>query len=696
MCIRDSNYPGVTVERKIGHTRFGGVEFELIDLPGAYSLTVQSPDEEVSRDVLFGWLTAAEPPPDVVVVVIDATNLQRNLFLATQISELGYPTVGVLNMSDLAASHGTVIDPVELGRQLRIPIVSTVASRGTGIDTLRATLLEPSNDARELPLPAAAEVEVNGIAEVLATQYATARRLARAVALRLLVSPDGDVLAGRRFGEPLAQMVGSARERMAGAGVPWQSCEATARYGWLQAVVAAASQQPTDRPMSRSERLDRVLTHRVWGPVVFFSLMAIVFQSIYSWATPLMDLIDAGTVWLGEAARGLLPPGMLADLLVDGVVAGVGGVLIFLPQILLLFLFMAILEDTGYMARAAFVMDRLMSRVGLHGRSFVPLLSSFACAIPGIMAARTIGNQRDRLTTILVAPLITCPARLPVYALLISAFVPEQRVWGPLTAQGLTLLSLYLLGVFGALGIAAILKRTLLRGPTPSLVLELPSYRLPAAKHIARDLYERAVLFLRFAGSVILACSIVLWVLAYFPRADVSAAPGLALQRVTEAGGDPRDAAQIAEAQAQIEGQIQLEQSLIGRLGHGMEPLVRPLGFDWRIGIGLLTSFAAREVMVSTMGVIFAVGDQATESDTTLIDRLRQATRPDGQPLFTLPVVGSLLVFFVYAMQCMSTLGVAVRETGGWKWPAFMVSYMTILAYGAAFLTYQGLRAVGL
>jgi len=599
-------------------------------------------------------------------------------------------------MSDLAASHGTVIDPVELGRQLRIPIVSTVASRGTGIDTLRATLLEPSNDARELPLPAAAEVEVNGIAEVLATQYATERNWLGRVALRLLrLAPDGECWRATLRRAAGADGRVGPRPRMAARGAVAE-LRGDGAYGWLQAVVAAASQQPTDRPMSRSERLDRVLTHRVWGPVVFFSLMAIVFQSIYSWATPLMDLIDAGTVWLGEAARGLLPPGMLADLLVDGVVAGVGGVLIFLPQILLLFLFMAILEDTGYMARAAFVMDRLMSRVGLHGRSFVPLLSSFACAIPGIMAARTIGNQRDRLTTILVAPLITCPARLPVYALLISAFVPEQRVWGPLTAQGLTLLSLYLLGVFGALGIAAILKRTLLRGPTPSLVLELPSYRLPAAKHIARDLYERAVLFLRFAGSVILACSIVLWVLAYFPRADVSAAPGLALQRVTEAGGDPRDAAQIAEAQAQIEGQIQLEQSLIGRLGHGMEPLVRPLGFDWRIGIGLLTSFAAREVMVSTMGVIFAVGDQATESDTTLIDRLRQATRPDGQPLFTLPVVGSLLVFFVYAMQCMSTLGVAVRETGGWKWPAFMVSYMTILAYGAAFLTYQGLRAVGL
>lgn len=690
------NYPGVTVERKIGHARFGGVDFELIDLPGAYSLTVQSPDEEVSRDVLFGWLTEAEPAPDVVVVVIDATNLQRNLFLATQIAELGYPCVGVLNMSDLAASHGLVIDPAELGRQLGIPMVATVGSRGTGIDTLRATLLEPVSEAREVPLPPAAESEVNALAEVLATQFATARRLARSIALRLIVSPDGEDLAARKFGPPMREMVALARRRMTDAGVPWQSVEATARYAWLREVVAAATQQPTEPPRSRSEQLDRVLTHRVWGPVVFFGLMALVFQSIYTWATPLMDLIDAGTVWLGDLVRGLLAPGMLTDLLVDGVIAGVGGVVIFLPQILLLFLFIAILEDTGYMARAAFVMDRLMSKVGLHGRSFVPLLSSFACAIPGIMAARTIGNKRDRLTTILVAPLITCPARLPVYALLIAAFVPQKRVWGPLTAQGLTLLALYLLGVFGALAIAALLKRTILRGPTPSLVLELPSYRLPVAKHLVRDLYERAILFLRFAGSVILACSILLWVLAYFPRADLSAAPSLAVQRVLEAGGDPTDPDQLAVAQGQVEGQLQLEQSYIGRLGHGLEPAVRPLGFDWRIGIGLITSFAAREVMVSTMGVIFAVGDEATEEDATLKDRLRQATRPDGTRLFTLPVVGSLLVFFVYAMQCMSTLGVAVRETGGWRWPAFMVTYMTLLAYGAALVTYHGMRALGL
>lgn len=690
------NYPGVTVERKIGRCQIDDLPVELVDLPGAYSLTVSSPDEEIARDVLFGWMPEQEPAPDVVLVVVDATSLQRNLFLATQIIELGYPTVIALNMADLAAAEGLTIDPDELGRRLGVPVVPTVASRGVGLDKLKATIVDTAASDLHVPMAEPLQRQVDALAEDLIGTHDVAPSLAPAMALRLISSPAGLAMAADHYSAELASRLSDARAALAEAGVQWQGCEAGSRYPWLAELVAESTARADGaRPRTFSEKLDRVLTHRFLGPVIFFLLMALVFQTIYTWATPFMDAIDAGTAAVGGFVSGVMPEGILSDLLVDGVIAGVGSVIIFLPQIVFLFLFLALLEDTGYMARAAFVMDRIMSRVGLHGRSFVPLLSSFACAIPGIMAARTIGTKRDRLTTILVAPLITCPARLPVYALLIAAFVPQRAVLGIFSLQALSLLSLYLLGVFGALGMAAVLKRTILRGPTPALVLELPAYRAPSLRQMMHDLWERAWLFLRFAGSVILSLSIVLWFLAYFPRTDTSGAETLARQQMIANGEDAGDAELLAARTEHMAGEIQLENSLMGRLGKVVEPLVRPLGFDWRIGVGLVSSFAAREVMVSTMGIIFAVGDEVDEGDETLIGRLRSATRPNGEPLFTLPVVASLLVFFVFAMQCMSTLGIAVRETGGWKWPAFMVAYMTVLAYSASFVTYHGMRWAG-
>ncbi len=689
------NYPGVTVERKAGRCRLEDTPVEVIDLPGAYSLTVQSPDEEVARDVLLGWYEH-EAQPDVVVVVVDATSLHRNLFLATQIIELGYPTVIALNMTDLARSKGLEIDPDALARRLGVPVVATVASKGTGLDRLKATILEAVASDVRAPLEEPLQEQVDGLAETLAGEHRVDSELAPAMALRLLASPHGLDLARGRFGPELSARLAAAREALLEAGIPWQGCEAASRYPWLSDIVRESASQARQTWVSRSDRIDRVLTHHVFGPVVFLFSMALVFQSIYTWSAPFMDAIDAGTSWLGDLVRGVLAPGVLTDLLVDGVITGVGSVLIFLPQIVFLFFFLAMLEDTGYMARAAFVMDRIMSKVGLHGRSFVPLLSSFACAIPGIMAARTIGSRRDRLTTILVAPLITCSARLPVYALLIAAFVPQRKMLGGfVSTQGLALLSLYLLGILGALTVAAVLKRTILRGPTPVLLLELPSYRIPSPRHVLRDLWERAGLFLRFAGSVILSISIVLWFLAYFPRADAAAVQTAVTRHLVETGGDPSDAAQVAEATEQVSGGVQLEQSALGRMGRLVEPLVRPLGYDWRLGIGLLSSFAAREVMVSTMGIIFAVGEGADEHDATLIERLRQARRADGTLLFTLPVVVSLLLFYVFACQCMSTVGVVVRETGGWKWAGFMIAYMTTLAYLASLAAYQGLTALG-
>ncbi|MCC7492581.1 MAG: ferrous iron transport protein B [Fimbriimonadaceae bacterium] len=677
------NYPGVTVERKVGQARLDGREVEFIDLPGAYSLTAQSPDEAISRDVLFGWFAAHEPPPDVVLVVVDATNLQRNLFLATQIIELGYPTVVALNMVDQASSEGLEYDLAALARGLGVPVVPTVASRGDGLDVLRATLCEAVRSPLAVPLEPLVEEQLDALASALTAPAG----LARAMALRLLATPGGDDLAADRFGPALAAQVRAARRALADAGVPWQGCEAAARYAWLTDLEQRASRARRRAGATRSERIDRVVTHRWWGPLLFALAMATVFQSIYAWATPLMGAIETVTGWVGEGTRAALPPGPLADLLVDGVIAGVGSVVIFLPQILLLFLFLALLEDSGYMARAAFVMDRLMSRVGLHGRSFVPLLSSFACAIPGVMAARTIGTRRDRLTTILVAPLITCSARLPVYALMIGAFVPDRPLLGGLLRlQGVALLGLYALGIGGALAVAAVLKRSILRGPTPALVMELPPYRRPLLQHVARDLTDRARLFLRFAGSVILSLSVLLWFLAWYPRVDVSAAPALAQQSLRADGRNPDEAAALAAETANWEGRLQLEGSLMGRLGRAIEPLVAPLGFDWRIGVGLVGSFAAREVMVSTLGIIFAVGGETSESDAHLISRLQHATRSDGSPLFTPPVVAALLVFFVFACQCLSTVGVVVRETGGWKWPCFMIAYMSLLAYGGAWV----------
>lgn len=690
------NYPGVTVEKKLGRTVLDQHPAEVLDLPGAYSLSAQSPDEEVARDVLFGWQDDT-PPPDVVVVVVDASNLDRNLFLASQIIELGYRTVIALNMVDIVESSGGEIDHDALARRLGVPVVKTVARTGKGLDRLRATIFEAvaSDLAAPLVPPLARAVQV--VAQHLTTAHDTPPRLARGIALRLLSSPSGLDSATKHYGRAAASVIEQQRAAMQDSGLSWQGCEAASRYPWLGEIAAEAIRgRAACEAATFSDRVDRLLTHRIWGVLIFLLSMGLVFQSIYTWAIPAMDWIDGSFAALASVVGHRMAPGVLHDLVIQGIIPGVGSVVIFLPQILMLFLFLSLLEDSGYMARAAFVMDRIMSKVGLHGRSFVPLLSSFACAIPGIMAARTIASRRDRLTTILVAPLITCSARLPVYALLIAAFVPRGKVLGGLvSAQGLALMSLYLLGVVGALTMAALFKRTILKGPAPALLIELPPYRWPDPRNVVRELTQRAWLFVRFAGSVILSLSIVLWFLSSYPRADVSGAPSIAEAQLTADGAELTAESLAAEA-AVIERRLQLENSYLGHLGHSIEPLVRPLGFDWHLGVGLLAAFAAREVMVSTLGILYAAGDDVSETDQTLMQRLRHAERSDGSTLFTTPVVWSLLVFFVFACQCLSTVGVVVRETGGWRWAMFMVVYMTTLAYLASLATYHGLRAAGL
>ncbi|MCH8082766.1 MAG: ferrous iron transporter B [Myxococcales bacterium] len=584
------NYPGVTVERREGSASFDGRQSVVIDLPGAYSLSPVSPDEEVVVRVLDGELIDA---PEALAVVADACTLERSLLMLAQILRREIPTCLVLTMTDEFQARGGQLDVPRLERALGIPVLGVVGHRGIGIAKLRRLLAKPEDWSRPHLMP-----------------------------------PD----------------------------------EIHARAGWVESILDHVL---TRRPGSsrKSDAVDRIVLHPVIGPLLFAAVMVTFFQLIFAWAKPAMDFIEAGVAQLGKAVHTQLPAGLFADFLADGLIAGVGSVIIFLPQILLLFTLLYLLEDIGYMARAAFVVDRVMARVGLEGRAFVSLLSSYACAVPGIMATRTIPSPRHRLVTILVAPLMTCSARLPVYALLIGAFVPAVRVAGPLGLQGLVLLGLYLAGSLTALLVASVLTRTLLREDAMPFYMELPPYRLPTANLLAAQVWGSAWAFLRRAGTIILAVSIVLWCLLSFPR------------QPAPVGASPAEASRHA-----------LEHSLAGRAGHAIEPLIEPLGFDWKIGIGLIASLAAREVIVSTLAQIYAASDQGTSLRAAIQNDIDPRT---GEKIFDAPTVASLLVFFVFALQCMSTLAIMRRETNSWRWPAFAFSYLLALAYAASFATHR-------
>jgi ferrous iron transport protein B len=484
----------------------------------------------------------------------------------------------------------------------------------------------------------------------------------------------------------------------------WRSHEPIGHYRAIEDLVRRATLRLKPERSVR-ERIDRVLTHRIWGPILFGALMAVIFQSIFLWATPLMDGIDWGVTALGRFIGPLLPAGPIRSLVVDGAIAGVGAVVTFVPQIAILFLFISLMEDSGYLARAAFIMDRLMRGVGLSGRAFIPLLSSFACAIPGIMATRTIDNRRDRLTTILIAPFMSCSARLPVYALLIGAFIPNRMVFGFLSLPGLVLLALYAMGILAAVLVAWVLKRTALRGPRPLYVMELPPYRVPSWRSVLLTVRDRAGLFVQKAGTVILAVSIVLWFLASYPKNAEVKPLEKRLQTVetavssAAARGDRGQVQVLQEQAGQIQNEISglsLRDSFAGRAGRLIEPVIAPLGFDWKIGIALLSSFAAREVMVSTMATVYNLGDSDPTS-VSLRDKLRHAENPaTGAPAYSPLMAVSLMVFFVLACQCMSTVAVVRRETNSWSWPIFMVVMMNALAWVASFAVFQGGKALGL
>jgi ferrous iron transport protein B len=699
------NYAGVTVERKEGKLLGAPAKSDIrvLDLPGTYSLSPNSLDEQISRDVLLNRLPEL-PPPGLIVVVVDASNLQRNLYYATQVVELGHPTLIALNMVDVAEANGHRIDEQKLADALGVPVLPVVASNGTGVPELRAKIIaavqNPPVMKPELfcQLPGLFRIEATGLADLLAATFQERRMQATAEALLLLSNEKALASSKEHYPQKIQDAVAAARKRLENHGIDWRGAPIVWRYERIADIQQAVTSELAPPGETLSDKLDRVLTHKIWGALIFIGIMTLMFQSIFTFAHLPMDALQAMVDWLGGAIGKLIPPGDLNSLLVNGMVAGVGAVIVFLPQILLLFLFIGFLEDTGYMARAAFLMDRLMSKIGLHGKSFIPMLSSYACAIPGIMATRTIETPKDRLVTILVAPLMSCSARLPVYTLLIAACIPDIKVLGILKLQGLTMLAMYLLGTVVALLMAWLFKKTLLKGETPMLIMELPPYKRPLLRVVARHMWDRARLFLRRAGTVILGINILLWFLATYPKMNVESLNGSIVKSETQPAGSTIQSSSnpTIPSPAEVAG-AKLRNSFAGRMGHAIEPVIAPLGFDWKMGIGIITSFAAREVFVSTMSTVYNVG-QADDSESgtkTLAQTLRAQTRPDGTPVYTTLVAVTLMVFYVFALQCASTVAVVRRETNSWKWPLFQWVYMGILAWGLAFITYQGGRWLG-
>ena len=691
---RVGNYPGVTVARASRRIELpNGAPAELVDLPGAYSLSTHSPDEQVAVDEILG---RRGDPPDAVVVVVDAGAIERGLYLALQVVETGVPAVVALNMVDEAAAAGMVIDAERLSRWLGVPVVPTVAPAGTGLDALRSAIGDtigraPRSDAARDGLPATVEGAVAEVERSLAnTRLARTPAARRSWAVWSLLSHESDEDDVEGLDRPVREAVDAVRRRAGEAGLDLYEALIAGRYRWIEAVVADVRKGAETAQRTWTDRIDGILTHRVYGTVAFAAVMALLFEALFSWSEPFIGAIESAAGWLQGGVAAALPEGALADLMVDGVIAGVGNVVVFVPQIAMLSFFIAVLEDAGYLARVAFVIDRLMGRIGLHGKAFVPMLSGFACAIPGIMATRTIEGRRDRLITMLTLPMISCSARLPVFALVTAVvFAGDARVFGLFSAGAVVLFAMYALSVSATLGAAAVLRRTVLRGPRLPLVLELPPYRLPVWRDTLLSTWRRVRKFLIDAGTIILTMTIILWALLSYPR-SAAITESYDGQRAAAAASiaDPDARAEELARLDGLEAGERLRYSVAGRVGQLIEPAIEPLGYDWRIGVGILGAFAAREVFVSTLGIVFGIAE-ADEESPSLRASLQNATHPDGSPLMT-PLAGvSLMVFFVLACQCMSTIGVVRRESGTWRWPIFMFAYMSVLAYAASLFVYQ-------
>lgn len=670
------NFPGVTVDKKIGYSQLpDGRSAEIIDLPGTYSLYPKSRDESIVFSVLAEKDT--ELTPDLVVVILDATNLKRNLLLYTQVADLKIPVIVALNMIDLANKGGIIINADLLAQKLGVPVVQVSARKLEGIKELKDAIsfanklalqqdsIDVTTIAPELIASISREINTDNpyFALQLAHQHET---------LKFLTSEESERI------EELEKEHGFHSQKA-------QAAETIARYNYINDVLYDTVKTPvTAQDESHSNKIDKILTHKIFGFVIFMGILLFMFQSIFAWSQYPQGLIEDAFVWVQGALRGVLPAGPLTSLLIDGVVAGLSGVLVFIPQIAILFAFISILEDTGYMARVTFMMDKIMRKVGLNGKSVVPLIGGFACAVPSIMSTRTIENWKDRMITIMVTPLVACSARLPVYTLLISLVVPSRNVWWIFNLQGLALTSMYVLSLISAVIVAWVMKFILKSRERGYFIMELPVYRMPRWNNVAFSMYERAKTFVLEAGKVIIAVSVILWVLSSY-------GPGDRFKNIDSKYSQPQYTKSMKpDSLTRIISTEKLENSYAGVLGHTIEPVIRPLGFDWKIGIALITSFAAREVFVGTMATIYSVKD--VDRIESVQDKMRNAKRPDGSPVFTLGVAFSLMMFYAFAMQCASTIAVVYRETKDWRWPAAQFAYMTVLAYGAAFWVYHLLK----
>jgi ferrous iron transport protein B len=698
--VRTGNYPGVTVEQRIGRVTWSGVVIDLVDLPGTYSLSPTAPDEMVAVQVLTGC--SGEPRPDLVICICNAAALERNLYLATQILEVGVPVLLCLNMIDAATAAGLTIDARLLSERLGVPVVVTSASRKQGLEDLKSAVVSalqnPASARSDLAILAEPiQAELLQLQEQLKVAGVTEEKRSRFLVSRSLLDPDGSV--ERMLSEPAGAFYGhqlrEARRRLLNQGMEVPAAEARQRYQFLSTTLTGIISRQPSAQARRTDRIDAVLTHRVLGFVICVGILMLVFSTIYWFSAPLSEGVENGLGWVSDQIVARMSPGPLRSLLTEGVLAGVGSVLVFVPQICLLFLFISLLEDCGYMARAAFMMDRLMGFLGLSGRSFLPLMSSFACAVPGIMATRVIEDRRDRFVTILVAPLMSCSARLPVYVLMIGAFIPDTSFLGGwISLRAVVLFLMSSLGLFVAIPVAFLLRKTVFRGEPSAFLLELPDYRMPSPKVIFQRVWESGASFVKQAGTLIFATSVIVWAAGSFPG-DRSRGYELTSQLESLEQADEPDESRIESLKAELNqfNSALLNNSLLGRFGRIVEPIVTPLGWDWKIGVGVIASFPAREVIIATLGTIYSLGSDVDENDEGLRGTLQAATWPDGKKVFTIPVALSIMVFFALCAQCVSTLMVIRRETNSWTWPVFSFVYMTTLAWLAALLTYQiGIR----
>lgn len=669
------NFPGVTIDKKTGFTTLPDqTQAEIIDLPGIYSLYPKSRDESIAFEILCDKRNNFYP--DLAIVIADASNLKRNLLLFTQVADLGIPVILVLNMMDEAKKLGIEIDVEKLSQKLGVTIVPMNARNNEGLKELKLAISNANQVATQYKT-----IDVEFLAPTLIEDIQTEFKVETPYEALQIAHQYKNL---KYFQNGLSSKIESINERNDFKSERVQSAETILRYQFIhQLLLDCVTENQAPSGESFSNKIDQVLTHKFWGLTIFISILFVLFQSIFSLASYPMDFIETSFLWLGDWLNASLPEGVFRSLLVEGILAGLGGVIIFVPQIMILFAFIAILEDTGYMARVTFMMDKLMRKVGLNGKSVVPLISGVACAVPAIMATRTIENWKDRLITILVTPLMSCSARLPVYTLLIALVVPDERIFGILNLQGLTLLAMYLIGFFAAIGAALVMKWIVKSREKGYFIMELPVYRMPRWSNVGISMYDRAKTFVLEAGKVIIAVSIILWVLASY-------GPAKNMQAVEDKFADTSVFMDMDEETIQSLYQSEkLEASYAGILGKFIEPVIEPLGFDWKIGIALITSFAAREVFVGTMATIYSTGG-GDEDLVPIREKMREATNPQtGEKIFTLATALSLMIFYAFAMQCVSTLAVVLRETKSIKWPLIQFAYMTALAYLSSLLVFQ-------